>query len=75
VDYILRVGDSTNDGMVLNNDCSAINAAVPCLASCGDQNRLDITGDNRILVGDISAAVSRVFSLPVAKPTGHGCIP
>ncbi|MGB0716077.1 MAG: hypothetical protein ACPGXK_09380 [Phycisphaerae bacterium] len=70
---VLQVGDANNDGRVLPNDLSQINAEWPgglpfiCYRGC----RTDIDGDRRLLPIDLRCANDHMPSLRVSKPTGH----
>jgi hypothetical protein len=68
--FPVQVGDASGDNRVLQTDVGLINANVPCLSACGDQNRNDINGDGRVLQADVGEAASRVSSLPVVNPCG-----
>lgn len=69
VQYVVQEGDANNDGLVLNSDASLISAGVPC-PFCTDDRR-DISGDDRILGGDVALARNNVPSFRVPVPLGH----
>ncbi len=68
--YLVQVGDASNDGQVVNLDASLVNAAVPNFAPV-DNDRRNIDGDSSILNADVSAVNARIPSFAVSKPTGH----
>ncbi len=70
VQYVVQVGDATNDGRVLNTDFGWVNAAIPNF-NAADDDRRDINGDGRILNTDFGVLNSQIPSFPVAKPSGH----
>ena len=72
-DYVVQMGDCTNDGLVVGADFSCVNAKISCF-NCPD-DRADINGDNLILGADASLVNSFISSFPVAKPSGHDCSP
>ncbi len=68
--FPVQVGDASGDSRVLQADAALIQSNVPCLSACGDQNRFDINGDGRVLQSDVGEALSRVSSVPSARPCG-----
>jgi len=70
VQYVVQVGDASNDGRVLNTDFGWVNAAIPTF-STADDDRRDMNGDGRILNTDFGVLNSKIPSFPVAKPSGH----
>lgn len=70
VQYVLQMGDGTNDGRVLFSDLGFINSVVP-RDPAPDDDRHDITSDLRVLFTDMGAANARIPSDIVPKPTGH----
>ena len=72
--YVVQMGDASNDARVLPNDLGTINSEVPCFGAppappCTP--RYDINGDGRVLPNDLGAANAFVTSFPVPKPAGH----
>ncbi|MFQ5591564.1 MAG: hypothetical protein ACE5HE_10410 [Phycisphaerae bacterium] len=70
VEYVVQVGDSDNDGRVLNLDVGLINAAIPDL-DADEEDRRDIDGDGTVLNADVSTANAHLPSLAVPRPGGH----
>jgi len=69
--FVVQVGDANDNGRVLTDDTAVVLEYAPCLANCGDNNRLDIDGDGRVMNADADAVTAHVPSLPVVKPCGH----
>lgn len=70
VQYVVQIGDATNDGQVVNLDASTVNAGIPNFTPA-DNDRRNIDGDGAILNADVSAVNARIPSFVVPKPTGH----
>ena len=68
--HLCLIGDANNDGLVLPNDLSAIQAAIPNLVA-SDGAREDIDGDGQILPSDLSVANTQVPTFAVPMPSGH----
>jgi hypothetical protein len=68
--YVVQVGDASDDARVLAYDVSVINTGIPTFAAPDDERR-DINGDGRILAFDVSVTNSSIPSFPVPKPSGH----
>jgi len=67
----VQMGDATGDGYVLNADISYVNARVPCISGCDDDNRADMNGDNYVLNADVSIVYAHYPSFGVTKHSGH----
>jgi len=68
--YVVQVGDASDDGRVLSFDVSVINSGIPDISTPDDERR-DINGDQRILSFDVSITNGSIPSLTVPKPAGH----
>jgi hypothetical protein len=68
--YVVQVGDASDDARVLAFDVSVINTGIPTFASPDDARR-DIDGDLRILGFDVSVTNGSIPSFGVPKPVGH----
>jgi hypothetical protein len=68
--YVVQVGDASDDVRVLSSDVITINGSIPDFAAPDDARR-DINGDGRILGFDVSITNGSIPSLPVLKPAGH----
>ncbi len=68
--YVVQVGDASNDGQVFGFDVNVINTGIPTFAG-PDDDRRDMNGDFRILAFDVSITNGSIPSPTVAKPSGH----
>jgi hypothetical protein len=68
--YVVQVGDASDDGRVLAYDVSVINAGIPTFTAPDDE-RGDINGDGRVLAFDVSITNRSIPSFTVEKPSGH----
>jgi len=71
IQYLLQMGDCDGNGVVISLDVGAINSIIPCVADCGDDNRMDVDGDGQVITLDVGAVNVYIGSFWVPKPDGH----
>jgi len=73
-DFVVMVGDASNDNRTLSFDVDEINGGVPCFDCCDD--RRDINGDCRILSFDVSITNNHIPSFaPPSLARSDTCDP
>jgi len=71
IHYLVQMGDCDGDGVVISLDVGCVNAGIPCIDNCGDENRKDMDADGKVLSLDVGAVNAHLGSFAVPKPTGH----